>query len=242
MAAKKWNKVILFGDSLTQRAFEPSDGLWGSLLADKLQRVSDVIVRGFSGYNSRWLRMICDQIFDKTMNASEVSCLTILLGANDSCDAPSQQHVPIDEFADNLSSIIDHLETTGITRERILLMSPPVYCHQKFTDFCRQNGKTLPQKDEQTVAKYAEAVGRTAHKSGVEFIDLFQHFSKQQNKEQLFCDGLHFSRIGSQLLFQLIWPSIEKRVQNHNQSSDLIPIFPQFEDIDRKNPQKSLLK
>ncbi|CAG2173941.1 unnamed protein product [Oppiella nova] len=243
MSFKKWNKVILFGDSLTQRSLEPSEGCWGSLLADRLQRISDVIVRGFSGYNSRWLRMISHKIFDNDFNAKEVSCLTILLGSNDSCEAdcPGGQHVPIDEFEDNLSAIIGHLECIGIPRERIILISPPNYYHHMFVEYCKQNGKNEPKKDNKTIVKYAEAMARVAHKSGVEFIDLYKHFSNQQNSEQLFCDGLHFSRKGSQLVFELIWPSVEKRVQLHNQCSQLTPNFPLFTDIDTKSPEKSLL-
>jgi hypothetical protein len=55
-----WPRLILFGDSLTQYSF--SEGGWGAMLAHKLQRRCDVINRGFSGYNSKWCRMILDKV------------------------------------------------------------------------------------------------------------------------------------------------------------------------------------
>ena len=54
-------RVLLFGDSLTQYSFGPEGG-WAASLADKLQRRADVVVRGFSGYNTRWCRIILDQV------------------------------------------------------------------------------------------------------------------------------------------------------------------------------------
>ena len=60
-SAASWPRVLLFGDSLTQYAFG-TDGGWAAMLAEKLQRKADVVNRGFSGYNSRWCRVILDQV------------------------------------------------------------------------------------------------------------------------------------------------------------------------------------
>ena len=57
----RYPRVILFGDSLTQYSFSHEGG-WGTMLADKLQRKADVVVRGYSGYNTRWCRIILDQV------------------------------------------------------------------------------------------------------------------------------------------------------------------------------------
>ncbi|XP_054161418.1 isoamyl acetate-hydrolyzing esterase 1 homolog [Oppia nitens] len=241
--ANNWNRVILFGDSLTQRAFEPQEGCWGSLIADRLQRISDVIVRGFSGYNSRYLRMIGHKVFPPVMNFSDVSCVTILLGANDAndIDSPSGQHVPINEFEDNLTAIVNHLETIGITKDKIIMISPPIYCHHKWVMFCNEKKKPISKKDNQTVGKYAEAVVRVAQTNDIEFLDIYKHFSEQPNHETLLCDGLHFSRKGSQLMFELIWPLIETRIKRYNQCSQLVMNFPIYSDIDTKCPSNTLL-
>ncbi|CAI9572942.1 unnamed protein product, partial [Staurois parvus] len=51
-----WPRVVLFGDSITQFAFEANG--WGATLADKLVRKCDVLNRGLSGYNTRWAKLI----------------------------------------------------------------------------------------------------------------------------------------------------------------------------------------
>ena len=199
--------------------------------------------RGFSGYNSRWLRIIAPKVFPKDANYKEVSALTILVGANDAndVDSPSKQHIPIHEFEDNLVAIIEYLDSIGLTKERIVLMSPPNYFHENHIQFCKQNGKPIPKKDNQIVQKYAKACESAAKRSKVEFLDLFQHFSEHEESEQLFCDGLHFSGKGSQFLFQLIWPLIEKRVKQHKNCTELTPNFPIYSDIDSEYPEKALL-
>jgi lysophospholipase L1-like esterase len=45
--------VLLLGDSLTERGFDP-DGGWAAALAHALTRRADVANRGLSGWNSRW--------------------------------------------------------------------------------------------------------------------------------------------------------------------------------------------
>lgn len=200
--------------------------------------------RGFSGYNSRCLRLIAPQVLPQDFDGSQVSCLTILIGANDAndVDSPGGQHVPIDEYEDNLVKIVDYFESIGISRDRIVLMSPPNYVHHMWTKYCRDNGRPESIKNDETVGKYAKACGAAARRSRVQFLDLFSHFSAQDNAEELFCDGLHFSLKGSQLVFELIWPLVEKRVKEHKQCDQLTMNFPIYSDIDKDCPQKSLLK
>ena len=106
-------KVILFGDSISQRAFT-SDGCWGSLLADNLQRKCDVLSRGFSGYNSRMCKALLPNIVDSFGPAKHVACVTIFLGANDAnwFQQNPQQHVPLDEYSKNLQWMVEFLEVS----------------------------------------------------------------------------------------------------------------------------------
>ncbi|EOY18843.1 Uncharacterized protein TCM_043336 [Theobroma cacao] len=45
-------KIYLFGDSITEESFR--DGGWGASLANLISGTVDVVLRGYSGYNSRW--------------------------------------------------------------------------------------------------------------------------------------------------------------------------------------------
>ncbi len=43
------DQIILFGDSITQKSFDPFLNGWGAFLADAYMRKLDVINRGMSG-------------------------------------------------------------------------------------------------------------------------------------------------------------------------------------------------
>ena len=45
-------ELVLFGDSITQQSFQP--GGWGARLADAYNRHADIVLRGYSGYNTAW--------------------------------------------------------------------------------------------------------------------------------------------------------------------------------------------
>lgn len=70
-----------------------------------------MVCRGFSGYNSRWWNII----LPKLLNAKDVedaALVTLFLGANDSVlsDLGKAQHVPLEEFQQNMSDMVVYLQ------------------------------------------------------------------------------------------------------------------------------------
>lgn len=53
-------QIWLLGDSLTQQAAAPEG--WATALCSWYARKADVVNRGFSGYNSRWLRLALPKV------------------------------------------------------------------------------------------------------------------------------------------------------------------------------------
>ena len=117
-----WNSypsIVLIGDSLTERGFE-SDG-WVSLLANSLKRKCDVINRGFSGYNTHHIRAIFDEILkDTDIKNTDIAAITIFFGANDAYlpDMVPKQHVPLEEYTDNLRVLVRGSEPTNLINEK----------------------------------------------------------------------------------------------------------------------------
>lgn len=75
----------------------------------------DFLVRGYSGYNTRWALKVLDKVFppEKEVTDGSPVAVTVFFGANDAClpdRSGSFQHVPIDEYKNNLSSIISSLK------------------------------------------------------------------------------------------------------------------------------------
>ena len=75
---------------------------WVNLLLDRHVRKIDILNRGYSGYNTRW---ILEHIDELSVDFQSADLVTVLLGANDSCNKEGQ-HVPLSQFESNLSSII----------------------------------------------------------------------------------------------------------------------------------------
>ena len=222
MSGNPWPQVVLFGDSLTQRSFG-EDGGWGSVIADKLQRRCDVVNRGFSGYNSRWCRMLLPQLFT-TDNVRDVMAFTIFLGANDSNDPEKniQQHVPLAEYKDNMIKMVKYLNSIGINSEKIILIGPPP---------CNATACGL---DNEVTGQYAAACRQVAKECGVSIVDLYLKLQEDDDWTRYFIDGLHFATSGAKAVGELVWPEIDARVQH------LPPtIYPAWEEIDHEKPENT---
>jgi hypothetical protein len=78
--------VLLVGDSLVQRSFEP--GGWGARLAHDYARSADVLLRGFSGYNTAWVVDLMHRQPGLFPPPQHVVLLVVLLVGRASDDCP----------------------------------------------------------------------------------------------------------------------------------------------------------
>ncbi|XP_045835550.1 isoamyl acetate-hydrolyzing esterase 1 homolog isoform X2 [Meles meles] len=139
-ASLAWPRVLLFGDSITQFSFQ--QGGWGASLADKLVRKCDVLNRGFSGYNTRWAKIILPRLITKGNSLESPAAVTIFFGANDSAlkDENPKQHVPLAEYAANLHTMVRQLSAAGVPASRVVLVSPPPLCEAAWEQACLLQG------------------------------------------------------------------------------------------------------
>ncbi len=108
-------RVLFFGDSITQHGFNPSDG-WISNLAYWWSRRVDVLNRGFSGYNTRWgLNIVQEVVIDESPDF-----VFIFFGANDAVDQSVVQHVPVEEYSENLQEIVRKIKKVNQLTELIV--------------------------------------------------------------------------------------------------------------------------
>ncbi|CAG0920421.1 unnamed protein product [Notodromas monacha] len=161
-----WPKVVLFGDSLTQYSMNPNHG-WATILAHSLQRRCDVIVRGFSGYNTVYARHLLPRIantFD-----DPVAAVVILLGTNDAADAVQnvRLHVPLEGYRKNLAWMVKFMQDKGVSREKIILMSPPA--------------ADVKKRQTEAYARVCEEVAHGANISSINLCKLMQDKFKNKN-------------------------------------------------------------
>jgi len=172
-------------------------------LAARYVRRADVINRGYSGYTTRWgLRMLED-----TFPKGQVAMATVFFGANDSVlhDRNPRQHVPLAEYEDNVSKILQYALASGA---RPIAIAPPPVDAAAWAKF---RGSEFPDRDNENTRKYAEAVVRAASALGVPSINLWtlmQDANPDGAWKGLLSDGLHFNAGGNTFLFQQLVETI----------------------------------
>lgn len=208
----EWPKITLFGDSITRRSKDTENGCWGSMIAYKAGSFFDVDVRGFEGYNSRWALGMLPKLFPKSY-LEKVEIFIPFFGHNDSWEERFPAHVPVDEYEVNMRSIIKYLTDNGLEKRKIILITPTWYHDESFRKFLTEIGMPSIGKDVESARKYSDAILRIAKDNDIDVIDFFEISLKQEPLVEIFCDGVHYSRKGAKLLFDLLMPIIEKKIE-----------------------------
>ncbi|XP_053236947.1 isoamyl acetate-hydrolyzing esterase 1 homolog [Podarcis raffonei] len=227
-------RVILFGDSITEFSFQENG--WGASLAHCLARKCDVLNRGLSGYNTRWAKIALPRLISKDSDAKNTVAVTVFFGANDGAlkDVNPKQHVPLDEYADNLKNMIQYLKSVDITEDKVILVTPPPLHEAAWEKECIAKGEKLNRLNS-TTGEYAKACVKVASECGTSIIDLWTLM--QKNNQDFGCylsDGLHLSAEGNNFLANQLWSLLEQR------TSALPVMLPYWRDVDHLNPEASL--
>ncbi|KAL0969341.1 hypothetical protein UPYG_G00225790 [Umbra pygmaea] len=230
-----WPQVILFGDSITQFSFQPNG--WGSELANKLARKCDVLNRGLSGYNSRWARVVLPRLISNdSASNNHIAAVVVFFGANDCAleDCNPQQHIPLQEYTENLKIIVKHLGSVGVSADKVIFVTPPPLYEPAWEKECILKG-TILNRLNAVAGQYAQACVQTAGQCGVDVLDIWTLMQKdRQDYTGYLLDGLHLSETGNQFVTQHLWRLLESRVEK------LPFILPYWGDVDPKHPESSL--
>jgi isoamyl acetate esterase len=207
------SKLICFGDSITQQGWSN----WMALLASHYEAKLDVVNRGYSGYNVEWAsrnELIDDVLGDD--EKSDVTCVLVCFGANDSCVPESAgtfvdtQHVPLDRFKSLLASIVDKLlarltqrkhpssssSSSSSSSRRIVLVTPPTVDDDMWAARCNDGTRS---RSNERAGLYAQAVRDVAEAKQCGLCDVYAAF--ERSNDSLLSDGLHLNERGGQLFF-----------------------------------------
>ncbi|KAL2344912.1 hypothetical protein Fmac_006197 [Flemingia macrophylla] len=235
-------KIFLLGDSITQESF--AEGGWGASLANHFSRRVDVVLRGYSGYNTRWALKVLDKVFPATqdggagMNGAPVA-ITVFFGANDACLPDKHeafQHVPLLEYKQNLHSIVSFFKKHWPTIHVLLITPPPIDEEARLRYFYAVNPRGLPERTNETTGEYARACIAVAEECGVPVIDLWSKMQQCPDWRDYLCDGLHLAKSGNRVVFE----AVIMKLRDKGLSLESIPAdLPLIENIDPNDPLKS---
>ncbi|KAJ4842349.1 GDSL esterase/lipase cprd49 [Turnera subulata] len=194
-------QFVLFGSSIVQFSFG-NDG-WGAVLADIYSRKADVLLRGYSGWNSRRALAVIDKVFPKDAPV-QPSLVIVYFGGNDSIHPHPTglgPHVPLPEYIENMRKIAIHLKSLSDKTRVIFLSSPPMNDEH----FLAKRGGSDAVRTNEACRIYSEACLNLCREMNLKGIDLWNAMQQVDNWSTVcFTDGVHFSAEGSKIVVKEI--------------------------------------
>ncbi|KAI5683392.1 hypothetical protein M9H77_04620 [Catharanthus roseus] len=233
-------QIVLFGDSITEQSFRL--GGWGAALANTYSRKADIVNRGYGGYNTRWALFLLNHLFPLG-SATPPAAATIFFGANDAAlsgRTSERQHVPVDEYKENLKKIVQQLQECSPTILIVLITPPPIdeegrlqYARSLYGD----NAMKLPERTNEMTGVYAEKCVELAKELDLPSINLWSKMQETEGWQKKFLsDGLHLTQEGNAVVYQQVLRVFEDAWLI---ASKMPYDFPHHSEIDPKNPQKA---
>lgn len=201
--------IVLYGDSITQQGFGLNGQVgWASLLANAYIRRADILNRGFSGYNTRH----CLELVPRVFGVGELLFCTVLLGANDAALPGERQHVPIDEYGQNLRKIVSSIRKASKKPDLpIILMTPPPFDAPAW-----DQNKPLPEsgsRSNEVARDYGERVKKVGAELNCPVLDVFEAMGGSGNEYgQFLSDGLHLNGSGNTKLYEGLMELIQREL------------------------------
>lgn len=233
-------QTVLFGDSITEQSFRL--GGWGAALADTYARKADILNRGYGGYNTRWALFLLHHLFPLDAPTPPVAA-TIFFGANDAAllgRTSERQHVPLEEYKENLRKIIQHLKKCSPSVLVLLITPPPVdeagrleYARSQYGDKAMQ----LSERTNEVTGEYAKQCVELAGELGLPSINLWSKMQETEGWQRKFLsDGLHLTPEGNAIVYR----EVVKVFNETSLSAQKMPYdVPHHSKIDGQNPEKA---
>ncbi|XVF27531.1 hypothetical protein REPUB_Repub14bG0115900 [Reevesia pubescens] len=236
-------KIYLFGDSITEESF--GDGGWGASLVNHFSRTVDVVLRGYSGYNTRWALKVFDRVFPAAESggsddAASPLAITVFFGANDAC-LPDRyaafQHVPLHEYKQNLHSLVSSFKKRWPKTLILLITPPPIDEDERLRHPYAENPSGLPERTNEAAGSFAKACVETAGECGIPVVDLWTRMQQYPDWRKAYLrDGLHLTQDGNKVVFE----EVIKKLKEGGLSLEKLTVdLPLLADIDHGDPLKA---
>ncbi|XP_071903769.1 GDSL esterase/lipase At5g62930 isoform X2 [Coffea arabica] len=206
-------QIVLFGDSITEQSFR--SGGWGAALADTYSRKG---------------------------SATPPVAATIFFGANDAAllgRTSARQHVPVDEYKENLRRMVQHLKECCSTM-LIVLITPPPVDEEGRKEYARalygEKAMKLPERTNETAGLYAEKCVELARELDLPSINLWSKMQEIDGWQKFLSDGLHLTKDGNAVVYQEV---VRVFSETWLPASKMPYDFPHHSEIDPENPGKA---
>ncbi|KAH9301634.1 hypothetical protein KI387_013217, partial [Taxus chinensis] len=166
---------------------------------------ADILVRGYSGWNSRRALQVINEVFPKNV-IQQPSLIIVYFGGND-CMGPHPSglgpHVPLPEYIDNIKRIATYLQDLSESTHLIFLSCPPV--NEDMLSSASSGIFSPLVRTNEACRLYSEACVQVCKEMDVKVIDLWSAIQIRPDwRTACFTDGIHFSSEGSVIVVEEI--------------------------------------
>ncbi|CDR43154.1 CYFA0S11e00826g1_1 [Cyberlindnera fabianii] len=213
MSALHFDKFLLFGDSITEFAYEQhpptsttTQFVFGSAISNAYVRRLDVVQRGFAGYNTNWALKMLPKILEQVHTPdSQVKIATVFFGTNDAALGGIQK-VELEEYKANTSKFLDLFAEIGT---KVVLIGPAKHYQEPWHALKPEDvAKGIIRTNENNKI-YSEAAKALAKDRGVAFVDLYTAFDTYDGDwTELLIDGVHFTGKGYEIMYNEVMKAI----------------------------------
>lgn len=88
-----------------------------------------------------WILHICEYLLALFVAIYQQASSWTQVSISSCTDENPKQHIPVEEYIENLKSIVQYLKSMDIPKNRIILISPPPLCETMWEKECRLQGK-----------------------------------------------------------------------------------------------------
>ena len=220
--------IMLIGSSMTQKAFDLEQEGFGIGLSDWYNRLADIIVRGQSGYNSRWTLLGINEL----LGPYKPDLVVLFLGNNDST-MEGGQYIPLEEYKVNMEKIVISLKERNPDLD-LIFITPT-------------RANKAGRSDEFTF-QYAEIV-RSISKSTPQSAILETWEGPFSITKEDLCDGLHLGVGGNRKILTGLKNVIRESFPEYVPFNDDVPpvhdgkrlnwLFPKWNNLAGKSMEES---
>jgi len=180
----------------------------------------------------------------------KIRLLTIWFGANDAVLPEFVQHVPLDEFAANLRTLIQMVRAPGspwyAPHTKIVLITPPPVNILQWSTRPGVEPGTPNDREFALTGKYAGAVRDVGKNEGEVVCDVFTTLwkaagEKEEDLAKFMTDGLHLNADGYTVVYDELIKTIKENMPELYYEN-LQPAFAPWDEVDPANLDKSLVK
>lgn len=130
------------------------------------------------------------------------------------------QHVPLEEYVENIHTMISTIQTR-LPNSSLMLITPPPVSEQARIQHALTTYRIVLEQSERTnevSGRYAQAVKRVGEEAQVPVLNLWEEFQRASPhndwETSLLSDGLHLSPAGNKLVGSLVLELIEQKLDH----------------------------